>query len=228
MRTILANGVRRGVVGGLVRPLAPRRLAPRRPLSTTFGGLLPTLPFEAGAFNSLSLDVSTVTQDTADFGAHLMNSMLAAREEKKAAAWLRIPVDYCHYIAIAAHCGFELHHTEDRCVYMCQWLMHDVENKIPPYGTHQVGVGGLVLHRDPAKSEPEVLVIREAGRNYSKWKLPGGLLDAGEVRTAPPSCRDAPAAARRRRRRNAPLRDAAAAAAAATPSPLRSAHTPRR
>ena len=107
--------------------------------------------------------------------------MLKAREEKKAAAWLKVPIDWSHYIPIAAHCGFELHHTADHSVIMCQWLMDGVPNKIPPYGTHQVGVGGLVFHHNPAKSEPEVLMIREAGRNYSKWKLPGGLVDVGEV-----------------------------------------------
>ena len=73
-----------------LRSFVRRAPALRALSSTNLRGLLPTLPFENGNFNSISLDVSTVTDDTADFGVHLMNSMLLAREEKKAAAWLKV------------------------------------------------------------------------------------------------------------------------------------------
>lgn len=58
------------------------------------------------------------------------------------ALWLKIPADFCHYISVAAHYGFQFHHTQPKYVMMCLWLPEDVPNKIPQYGTHQVGVAG--------------------------------------------------------------------------------------
>ena len=46
---------------------------------------------------------------------------------------------------------------------------------MPPYATHQVGVGALVLN-----DAQEVLVVREKNSGWGKFKLPGGLADLGE------------------------------------------------
>jgi ADP-ribose pyrophosphatase YjhB (NUDIX family) len=54
------------------------------------------------------------------------------------------------------------------------WLSPE-PSRIPDYATHQIGVGAVVLN-----SNNELLVVREAGRNYARWKLPGGLSDVGE------------------------------------------------
>jgi len=79
--------------------------------------------------------------------------------------------------------GFDLHHvnTTENTIILKKWLRPDNEDKIPPFATHQVGCAGFVLSDDN-----EILVIREwtgslSNRTPSKqWKLPGGLLDAGE------------------------------------------------
>lgn len=58
------------------------------------------------------------------------------------ALWLKVPTDFCHFISIASHYGFQLHHTQPKYLMMCLWLPEDVPNKVPPYGTHHVGVAG--------------------------------------------------------------------------------------
>lgn len=56
--------------------------------------------------------------------------------------WLKVPMDFCHYISVAAHYGFEFHHTKPKFLMMYLWLPEDVPNKVPPYGTHHLGVAG--------------------------------------------------------------------------------------
>lgn len=53
------------------------------------------------------------------------------------------------------------------------WLRSDT-CKVPPFATHHLGVGGLVLY------DGNILVVKEHGEN-TKWKLPGGLADLGET-----------------------------------------------
>lgn len=52
-------------------------------------------------------------------------------------------MDFCHYISIAAHYGFKLHHTQPKYVMMSLWLPEKVPNKIPEFGTHHLGVAGI-------------------------------------------------------------------------------------
>ena len=59
-----------------------------------------------------------------------------------AAMWLKVPTDFCHYISIASHYGFKFHHTQPKYVMMYLWLPEDVPDKVPPYGTHHLGVAG--------------------------------------------------------------------------------------
>jgi len=80
--------------------------------------------------------------------------------------------------------GFELHHTNTttQCIVIKQWIRQDgVDDKIPPYATHQVGCAGFVLN-----DKNELLLVKEWSGPPSnrvpstQWKLPGGLLDMGE------------------------------------------------
>jgi len=80
--------------------------------------------------------------------------------------------------------AFELHHVNatDQTIILKKWLRKGSEDKIPPFATHQVGCAGFVLN-----DKNELLVIQEwrgppSNRTRSgQWKLPGGLLDAGET-----------------------------------------------
>ena len=61
------------------------------------------------------------------------------------------------------------------------WLQPELEDKVPPYATHQVGAAGFVLD-----GQGRLLVVQElrdgpAGARLPSgtWKLPGGLVDRG-------------------------------------------------
>lgn len=56
--------------------------------------------------------------------------------------WLKVPTDFCHYISIASHYGFQFHHTQPKHVMMYLWLPEDVPDKVPAFGTHHLGVAG--------------------------------------------------------------------------------------
>ena len=103
----------------------------------------------------------------------------------KSALWLHLlGPSAAPLLPLAFAAGFTFHHAVGHNASLALWLPSQPSHpssgsqpsKIPDYATHQVGVGALVYH-GPSSS---VLCVREVGRNYSKWKLPGGLLDARE------------------------------------------------
>jgi len=71
--------------------------------------------------------------------------------------------------------SFQFHHAEGQIAHLFLWLNGEVNNKIPAYGTHQVGVGAVVVN-----SRNEILCVRELRKNYLKWKIPSGLAEIGE------------------------------------------------
>jgi ADP-ribose pyrophosphatase YjhB (NUDIX family) len=69
-------------------------------------------------------------------------------------------------------------------VVLKRWLQPDLEDKVPPLATHQIGTAGFVLN-----AQNELLVIKEWVESpdpavprvpSESWKLPGGMLDKGE------------------------------------------------
>ncbi|CAM9205960.1 unnamed protein product [Discosporangium mesarthrocarpum] len=70
--------------------------------------------------------------------------------------------------------GFRFHHTKPEYAMMYLWLPEDVPNKVPPFGTHHLGVAGCVVN-----AEREVLLVKEKHKN-AMWKFPGGLAELGE------------------------------------------------
>ena len=72
--------------------------------------------------------------------------------------------------------GFRFHHSQPDYVLLTRPLVADP--LIPPYATHYIGVGGVVVD-----ANDNLLVVSETYRqdlNRPFWKLPGGLLDPGE------------------------------------------------
>ena len=80
--------------------------------------------------------------------------------------------------------AFDLHHVNatENTIVLKKRIRPGDEDKIPPFATHQVGCAGFVLSDDN-----ELLLVKEwsgppSNRTPTKqWKLPGGLLDAGET-----------------------------------------------
>ena len=139
------------------------------------------------AFNGLEINVKEASagrladDDFVEFSDFLDENMLNKyKKEGVRGLWLKLNGACAGLVNTARELGFEYHHCKGDYLMMTNWLINDVcENKIPPYATHQVGVGGLVVDEQTR----QVLVIREkhvASRVPQLWKLPGGLVNQGE------------------------------------------------
>ena len=90
--------------------------------------------------------------------------------------WLEVPLDRVELIPAAAATGFTFHHAGEPSAMMVRRLQADAF--IPPYATHYIGIGGVVLN-----ARDELLVVVEKYHSTSRpgfYKLPGGALNQGE------------------------------------------------
>ncbi|KAL7509186.1 hypothetical protein ACHAXN_006231 [Cyclotella atomus] len=146
------------------------------------------LDFNTGPYTAAEVSSSTLEQCTDDdeFLNKLKQSINFWKDKEYTSAWINVPVSRARLIESLSDepFGFDLHHTNatQQTIIMKKWLNENKEDLIPPFATHQVGCAGFVLN-----DNNELLLIKEwtgplsASRTPSKqWKLPGGLLDAGE------------------------------------------------
>lgn len=110
-----------------------------------------------------------------NFQTRLEATVLTCRNLQKSALWLQVPMSRSRLIEHMSDVGFRYHHAEGDMANLYLWLKDGMECKIPSYGTHQVGVGALVVN-----SKDEILCVRELRKNYLPWKIPGGLSELGE------------------------------------------------
>jgi len=115
-----------------------------------------------------------------DFKERLESSVATWKSDGKRGVWLNIPTEKVEFVATAVSAGFELHHCEKDHVMLTLWIPgeHGVENTLPRYTTHTVGVGAVVMNE-----KNEILVVQEktgpaAGIDF--WKYPTGMVDPGE------------------------------------------------
>jgi ADP-ribose pyrophosphatase YjhB (NUDIX family) len=111
-----------------------------------------------------------------DFQNRLLNTIEICKQLNKKSLWIQVPMSKARYIEACTDIpGLEFHHAEGDTAHLALWLKQDIENKIPEYATHQVGVGAIVVN-----SNNEILCVRELRKNFRKWKIPGGLAELGE------------------------------------------------
>mmetsp|Transcript_915 Transcript_915/g.2131 ORF Transcript_915/g.2131 Transcript_915/m.2131 type:complete len:293 (+) Transcript_915:53-931(+) len=96
--------------------------------------------------------------------------------EGRKAVWLPLNVRNIELAKTASDLGFEFHHAKGQKAVMYKWLPDEIPDKVPPFGFHQVGVGALVLNQ-----RNEILLVKENHSQYDRWKMPGGLVDPGEL-----------------------------------------------
>ena len=92
------------------------------------------------------------------------------------AVWLEIPISNAGLVPAAVEAGFAYHHAGEDYLLLTLQLVKDAH--IPPYASHYVGAGGIVLN-----GKNELLVVREKygfGGRAPTLKLPGGALRSGE------------------------------------------------
>eukprot|EP00980_Cylindrotheca_fusiformis_P031103 scaffold25830_cov162-Cylindrotheca_fusiformis.AAC.4 len=155
--------------------------------------LLPTegcsLEFGIGPYSAAEVTVEA-TGNNDEFLNNLESSLEFWKANDFTSVWVHVPTSRAGLIEELAagvsgkkNFGFDLHHTNStmQTIVLKKWLKDDTEDKIPPFATHQVGCAGFVLN-----DQNEILLIKEWSGPLSKrtptsqWKMPGGLLDAGE------------------------------------------------
>ena len=126
--------------------------------------------------------VAITDADVPGFREQLPRSLEQWAAEGFKSCMLQLPIEHAALAAFAAEHGFAFHHAEGRHAVLKRWLQPTLEDRVPPYATHQVGIAGLVLD-----GAGRILLVREwrdspDGERVPslRWKLPGGLLDRGE------------------------------------------------
>lgn len=154
--------------------LRPTMLQAQRTLTSRV--LLPSTPLPHRGV------LITVSPGEAEqFATRISTSLEHWREEGAKSVMLKVPLEESHLAAVAAEHGFAYHHAEGGHAVLKCWLQPDLEDKVPPYATHQVGAAGFVLNQRSELLLVKEWVDTERGRQPgAQWKLPGGLLDRGE------------------------------------------------
>lgn len=152
------------------------------------------LSYTLDAYNGVN--VTGVPGDVSAFERDLDNSMTIWRRDSRRGVWMKIPIEKSEFIKVAVSRGFVFHHAQPSHVVMNAWLPSSV-NQLPPYASHQVGVGCVVLvepkpkpvpapknhHQDPATPDVKILCVQERRgplRGEDFWKMPTGLVLRGE------------------------------------------------
>ena len=127
-------------------------------------------------FGGVVTKADSLTGDPAAFRGQLDNSLESWRSQGVLVVWLEISIAKAALVPIAVEAGFSYHHAgEDYLLLTCALRQG---SHIPPYASHYIGAGGIVL-----TESNDLLVVREKvgyrGRTPT-LKLPGGALVAGE------------------------------------------------
>jgi 8-oxo-dGTP pyrophosphatase MutT (NUDIX family) len=127
-------------------------------------------------FRGVAPKPTALPDDPAVFRQVLLKSLEAWKFRGLLVVWLEIPITKVVLIPVAVEVGFTFHHSSDQYLMLTYRL---VENAfIPPFATHYIGAGGVVLNE-----HEELLVVCERYRRPGQapfYKLPGGALQPGE------------------------------------------------
>ena len=128
-------------------------------------------------FGGMVADPDALPEDPAEFRRRLDFSLLEWKADGIVAVWLEVPINRTPLVPVAVDAGFQFHHTGDE--YLMMTLRLTDSARIPPYASHYIGAGGMVLD-----SSNNLLVVREkysfAPGRPPQLKLPGGALSSGE------------------------------------------------
>lgn len=131
-------------------------------------------PMEKGSHNSAKLVIDD-DFDATNFRDRLSATIDSCRSQNKTSLWIVVHMKRASLIEDLQDFGFTFHHAQGDTASLNLWLDSTMNNKIPEFATHHVGVGALVVN-----SNNQVLCVRELRNNLRPWKLPGGLSDLGE------------------------------------------------
>ena len=127
-------------------------------------------------FGGVVVRPESLAGDPQRFRLQLGDSLAAWRRDNVLVVWLEIPISKSALVPVAVEAGFVYHHAGDDYLLLTCALRDGTH--IPPYASHYIGAGGVVLSEDR-----DLLVVRERygfGGRTPTLKLPGGALRAGE------------------------------------------------
>ena len=128
-------------------------------------------------FGGVLVQPEALHDDPETFAAQLHHSLVAWKAEDFLVVWLEVPIAKSKLIHEAVEQGFTFHHSGDGYLMLTYQLVED--SFIPPYATHYIGAGGVVVN-----DREELLVVSERYRGSEDrpphYKLPGGTLNQGE------------------------------------------------
>ncbi|KAF7831273.1 nudix hydrolase 10-like [Senna tora] len=107
----------------------------------------------------------------------LRASLLQWKKQRKEGVWIKLPIELVNLAETAVKEGFWFHHAEPSYVMLVYWIPQ-TGSTIPPNASHRVSVGAIVLN-----DKKEVLVVQEKRgifHGLGVWKIPTGVVDAGE------------------------------------------------
>ncbi len=131
-------------------------------------------------FRGVVLKAESLPSDPDEFRQRLYHSLEAWKSQDFLTVWLEVPITKSALIPVAVDAGFSFHHTSDHTGDNYLMLTHQLiqHSHIPPYATHYIGAGGVVVN-----DNNELLVVCERYRRPGQapfYKLPGGALHPGE------------------------------------------------
>lgn len=127
-------------------------------------------------FGGIIINPAALPESVMAFEEQMRYSSRVWQEEGNKLVWLEAPITRAELIPAAVNMGFIFHHSTDG--YLMMVLRLQPNAFIPPYATHYVGIGGVVLNE-----RRELLVVVERYHRVSRpgfYKLPGGALTQGE------------------------------------------------
>ena len=135
------------------------------------------LKSRANPFGGVLVDPGALSDDPEKFRTQLAHSLDEWTADGFKVAWLELPIGMAPLVPAAVEAGFQFHHTSETYLMMTFQLVEG--SFIPPYATHYIGIGAVVVNDDK-----ELLVVSEryqmGGGRGPAYKLPGGALHPRE------------------------------------------------
>ena len=128
---------------------------------------------EKNPFGGCVVGAGDLPTTVEEFALALPESIQEWRADGIRVVWLELPIERAAFVPIAVDAGFVYHHATEKTLQLTLALVDG--SFIPPFATHYIGAGGVVIDDDR-----NLLVIQERHHTRKHYKLPGGALQPGE------------------------------------------------
>ena len=133
------------------------------------------IEFTTNPFGGVIIKPGALPEDPQEFRRRLYESLPAWQAKGLKVVWLEVPTARAALIPVAVEAGFSFHHTGQDYLMLTHRLTEGAF--VPPYASHYIGAGGVVLN---GRSELLVVCERHRATAALSFKLPGGALQPGE------------------------------------------------